>query len=29
MSGKDIELEGEGSTVKPMPWIPLLLLQED
>ena len=29
MTGKDVELEGEGSAVKPMPWIPLLLLQED
>ena len=29
MTGKDVELEGEGSALKPMPWIPLLLLQED
>ena len=29
MTGKDVALEGEGSVVMPMPWIPLLLLQED
>jgi hypothetical protein len=29
MTGKDVELEGDGSAVKSMPWIPLLLLQED
>jgi len=29
MTGKDVELEGVGSAVMPMPWIPLLLLQED
>jgi hypothetical protein len=28
MTGKDVELEGESSALKPMPWIPLLLFED-
>jgi hypothetical protein len=28
MTDKDVELEGEGSSARPMPWIPLLLLED-